>query len=126
MKRLWIAGGLLISILVLCWGSVVYQHRQIDRLIVRLNDIEHHLAEETAENLKNEIEVFVDDYEKQTRLFPCFMNHSGLEEAREMASSLLLAAKYGDTDKTHQGIQLLRLQLQIIQEEEKPLLHNVL
>ena len=126
MKRLWLAVGIFATILTLCLSTLLYQRRQISRLI---DDLDEVIAvfdggdDARAHDLAVALEK---DYSHRTRFFPLFMAHGDLIECRENLALLPSILKDGNTEEFHMESTRCRIQLERLAKSELPTLQNVL
>ena len=126
MKRLWLAVGIFTAIIVLCVTTLIYQRRQINRLLDNLDTV---IAvfdsgdDERAYDLAVTLEVH---FSSRTRFFPLFMAHGDLVECRESFALLPSILMDGDVEEFHMESTRCRIQLERLSKSELPTLENIL
>ncbi len=126
MNRLWLAGGIFAAILALCLSTLLYQRRQSK---VLLDDLDAVIAaydageQQRAYELATELEK---NFQRQTRLFPCFMAHGILNECRESLALLPSILKEDNAEEFRMESSRCRVQLERLVTSELPILENIL
>jgi len=126
MKRIWIAFALLGVVAALGAGALWQQKTVTDRLIAACDelivlyeqgDIEacHAAAEKLSENL-----------EEETRLFPFFLRHERMEDIFYDASTLPYIIRDNDPADFMSAVASMRMQLEVLLDNEWPVPENVL
>ncbi len=124
MKRIWLAGGLFAAVILLCVSTLRYQQRQIKSLLHDLDAIE--AAFDTGENAHTLALQFIDRYDRNTRLFPCFMSHSDLVGCRESIVLLPSILEDGNPEEFRMESARCRAQLEKLISIEMPSWQNIL
>ena len=125
MKRLYIALFLLIAVMAVCVCSHRYQHRQIDRMLSRLEQIET-AARSGDSHAVQMAEAFAADYGKISDRISCYVPHGELRESRETAALLPSLLRQNSRDELWMELARLRSQLMYIQQLDDPNLQNIL
>ena len=125
MKRLYIALFLLIAVMAVCVCSHRYQHRQIDRMLSRLEQIEA-AARSGDSHAVQMAEAFAADYRKISDRISCYVPHGELRESRETAALLPSLLRQNSRDELWMELARLRSQLMYIQQLDDPNLQNIL
>ena len=125
MKRLYIALFLLIAVMAVCVCSHRYQHRQIDRMLSRLEQIEA-AARSGDSHAVQMAEAFAADYGKISDRISCYVPHGELRESRETAALLPSLLRQNSRDELWMELARLRSQLMYIQQLDDPNLQNIL
>ena len=125
MKRLYIALFLLIAVMAVCVCSHRYQHRQIDRMLSRLEQIEA-AARSGDSHAVQMAEAFAADYRKISDRISCYVPHGELRESRETAALLPSLLRQNSRDELWMELARLRSQLKYIQQLDDPNLQNIL
>lgn len=126
MKRLWLAIGIFAAILTLCLSTLLYQRRQIDRLIDDLDEVIAVFDDGDDARAHDLAVVLENDYTHRTRFFPLFMAHGDLIECRESLAILPSILKDGDAEEFHMESTRCRIQLERLAKSELPTLQNIL
>lgn len=125
MKRLYIALFLLVAVMAVCVCSHRYQHRQIDRMLSRLEQIE--AAARSGDSHATQLaEKFAADYRKISDRISCYVPHGELRESRETAALLPSLLRQNSRDELWMELARLRSQLKYIQQLDDPNLQNIL
>ncbi len=125
MKRLWCAVVILVVALLLCVGTQLYQHKQVDRL---LNDLD--LLEEVYDSNREAAAAiaqdFADRYAQAARVMNCYISHNDIAESEETAAMLPALVKQGQGDELAMEIARMREELTFLRTVDDPLLQNIL
>lgn len=126
MKRLYIALSLLAAVAAVCVGSHRYQHRQIDRMLHRLEQIETAARNGDTDHAAQLAETFSADYRKISDCISCYVPHGELRESRETAALLPSLLRQSNQDELWMELARLRSQFKYIQQVDDPSLQNIL
>ena len=125
MKRLYIALCLLAAVMAVCVCSHRYQHRQIDHMLSRLDQIEAS-ARSGDSHAVQMAEAFAADYGKISNRISCYVPHGELRESHETAALLPTLLREDNRDELWVELARLRSQLKYIQQLDDPSLQNIL
>ena len=126
MKRLYIALFLLVAVAAVCVFSQHYQHRQLDRMLTRLEQIERAADQGDLIHASELAKTFATDYQRTCDHISCYVAHSELRESRETAALLPALLRRNSEEEFHMELQRLRAQLLYLQQVDDPLLQNIL
>ena len=126
MKRLWIAAGLLVLAAGLCLFGSIYQHRQIDQMLVTLDRLEAtYEAGDTAQAYQLAKELS-DQYTRVGKVLYCYIAHNDLAESQETAAVLPALLLQSGQEEMKMEIARLREQLRYLRCIDDPLWENIL
>ena len=125
MKRLWLAGGIFAVIISLCIVTLQFQRKQVKTLIFDLDMIDAAFAEKDNERAYALSLALIDEFERRTYLFPCFMSHNDLIGCRESVAILPSILKDGDAEEFHMESARCRAQFERLLDVETPNLQNI-
>lgn len=125
MKRLWIAVAMLTVTLSLCVGTQIYQHRQVDRLMSTLTQLEqvYETDRERAAVLARE---FATVYRTAAKVMNCYVSHSDIAESEETAAMLPALVQKGQQHDLAMEIARLREELDYLRSVDDLLWRNIL
>ena len=126
MKRLYIALCLLVAVATVCVVSHHYQHRQLDRMLTQLEQIERAASQGNLPHAAELANTFAADYQRVCDRISCYVAHSELRESRETAALLPALLHRNSEEEFHMEVQRLRAQLRYLQQVDDPLLQNIL
>lgn len=126
MKRLYIALALLAAVATVCVGGHWYQHRQINQMLNRLDQIETAARNGDTDHAAQLAEAFAADYRKISDRISCYVPHGELRESRETAALLPSLLRQNSRDELWMELARLRSQLKYIQQVDDPSLQNIL
>lgn len=126
MKRLYIALALLAAVAAVCVGSHRYQHRQIDRMLNRLQQIETAVRNGDIPLATAYAEDFAATYRQVSDRISCYVPHGELRESRETASLLPTLVRRYNEEELWMELARLRAQLLYLRQVDDPLLQNIL
>lgn len=125
MKRLWYATAILTVTFLLCVGTQLYQHKQIDQLLYKLEQLESVYAA-NPEAATAVAEEFAQRYRQVARVMNCYISHNDLAESEETAALLPALVKAGQGDELAMELARLREELTFLRSVDDPLLQNIL
>lgn len=125
MKRLWCAVAILAVTLILCVATQRYQHRQVDRMLHDLDQLEtvYTTDQEAAIGIAQGI---ADRYTRVARVMNCYISHNDLAESEETAALLPALVKAAQGDELAMELARLREELTFLRTVDDPLLQNIL
>lgn len=126
MKRLWIAGGIFAAIIILCVTTLYHQQRQVQTLLTRLDDVIAVYDSGDADSAYILAEELQEDFDRRTRLFPCFMSHNDLAGCRESVVLLPAILREGNPEEFRMEAARCRAQFERLLTVETPSLQNIL
>ena len=126
MKRLWIAAALLILAVGLCVTAGLYQHRSIDGMLARLEDMERAFAAGDRETARRLAEERAEDYETVGAVRFCFVPHNDLADSQETVTMLPTLMAQGGEEELQMEMARLREQLTYLRGIDDPLWRNIL
>ena len=126
MRRLWIAVGLLAIAAGLCLSATLYQHRQIDRLLDTLDQMETAYDNGNVDKAHQLAEDLVADYEAVGRVLYCFIAHSDLADSQETVAVLPALLLQGGEEELRMEIARLREQFGYLRGVDDPTIGNIL
>ena len=126
MKRLWIAAALLILAAGLCVTAGLYQHRSIDGMLARLEDMERAFAAGDRETARRLAEEIAEEYETVGAVLFCFVPHNDLADSQETVTMLPTLMAQGGEEELRMEMARLREQLTYLRGIDDPLWRNIL
>ena len=126
MKRIYIALVLLAAVAALCVVAHGYQHRQTDRMLDILADIEETYRRGDSHHAEQMAQDFAAEYRRVSDWVSCYVAHGELRESRETAALLPTLIANGDADTLYTEIARLRAQLEYIRQVDDAILRNIL
>ncbi len=126
MKRLWIAAALLVVVVGLCVATTLYQHRQIDKLLGTLDELESAYALGDYPKAGQLAQQVVDDYAKVSRVLYCFVAHGDLADSQETVVMLPALLRQGGEEELKMELARLREQLDYLRRVDDPTIWNIL
>lgn len=126
MKRLWIAAGLLAVAILLCVMTTLYQHRQIDRMLGILEQLEETYTDGDLDKARGLAEKLTQEYETVSRVLYCFVAHNDLAESQETIALLPALIRQGGQEELKMEIARVREQLRYLRGIDDPSLSNIL
>ena len=126
MKRIYIALALLAAVAALCVGAHRYQHRQTDRMLDALTQVEE--AYRLGDNYRAQqlAQDFAAAYRRVSDWVSCYVAHGELRESRETAALLPTLVANSDANALYMEIARLRAQLEYIRQVDDAILRNIL
>lgn len=126
MKRVIVAVILLGLVTALSIGALWEQHRVTASLLDTCQELEQlYDSGDTARCFRLASE-FSDGLKEQTRMFPFFLRHERLEPVFQHASSLPHLIADEDPADFRTSLSAIRIQLEILMDNEWPLPENIL
>ena len=126
MKRLWIAGAILAAVLTVCLLSSRHLSCETGILLDRLREVENAYDAGDIPRALDLAEQFREEYDRRTRLLPCFISHNELCSGRETAHILPAVLRQEDRSDFPVEAARCRTQLEHLQQLERPGLQNIL
>ena len=126
MKRLYVAVALLAAVIALCVLTHRYQHREIDRMLAALENIEIAARRGDVDQALTQATAFAADYQQVSDWISCYVPHGELRESKETAAILPALLEQGVSEELYMEIYRLRTQLATIQKVDDPILRNIL
>ena len=126
MKRLYVAVALLAAVISLCVLTHRYQHREIDRMLAALENIETAVRRGDVDHALTQATVFAADYQQVSDWISCYVPHGELRESKETAAILPALLEQGASEELYMEIYRLRTQLATIRQVDDPILRNIL
>lgn len=126
MKRLLVAAGMLLLVAGVCFFSIHTQTSNIGYLLVSLDRIQETFDKEDYAQCEELARQFVADFEKRTRYFPYFLQHTDVSRIQEIVVPLPVLLQEGDTQHFAAELARCRSQLETLYREELPLPENIL
>lgn len=126
MKRLYIAVVLLAAVVALCVLTHRYLHREIDRMLTTLEEIETAARRGDTDQALAKAATFAADYQQVSDWISCYVPHGELRESKETAALLPALLEKGVSEELYMEIYRLRTQLATIRQVDDPILRNIL
>ena len=126
MKRLWIAVALLLTAVGLCVTCTAYQHRQIDRLLSTLEQIETAYAVGDGQQAHQLTRQLVADYQRVGQVLYCFVPHEDLADSQETVAMLPALLNQGGEEEFRMEIARLKEQFGYLRGVDDFRLENIL
>lgn len=126
MKRLWIAVALLVAVVGLCTTSTIFRHRQTERLLEELEQLEATYEQGDIPRARKMAEELAERYEKVGRILLCYTAHGDMAESMETARLLPTLLELGGGEELSMEITRLREEWNHLKEIDDPTLWNIL
>lgn len=126
MKRIGIAVGLLLVVIVLSGAGLLLQHHATQKLIADCDTLETLYESGDTDQCRIAAEDFSANLESAMRWFPFFLRHERLETVYTQAATLPFLAADEDRSDFMSALAAIRMQLQIVLDSEYPTLQNIL
>lgn len=126
MKRLLIAAGLLIVVIVACILSNRSLQSNTDYLLRSLDEMQDTFESGDKEGALRLAEQFAEEFPERTRTFPFFLHHEDVTAIEETAVTLPIMLQAGDEEHFPSEIARCRLQLEKLNDLELPIPENIL
>ena len=110
----------------LCLSATLYQHRQIDRLLDTLDQMETAYDNGNVDKAHQLAEDLVADYEAVGRVLYCFIAHSDLADSQETVAVLPALLLQGGDEELRMEIARLREQFGYLRGVDDPTIGNIL
>ena len=111
MKRLWIAGALILAAVGLCITVSLYQHSRIDRMLAHLERLEQVHDSGNREAARSLATDMAQEYEHIGRVLFCFLPHGEMADSQETVALLPHLVTVGSEDEMRMEMARLREQL---------------
>ncbi|MBR5134047.1 MAG: DUF4363 family protein [Clostridia bacterium] len=126
MKRIYIAFVLLGIVAVLALGALWNQQRVTARLTAACDELIDLYDRGDLAACRDASQRFNDDLEEYTRLFPFFLRHERIEDIFYQSSTLPHILDDDDAADFMSTVAAIRMQLEILMDNEWPLPENIL
>ncbi len=126
MKRIRIAAALLCLVTLLSILGLWYQQRTTDRLLHACDDLLNIYESGDTNRCRVAAETFFSDLEKDIRWFPFFLRHERMESVFQHAAALPHLVDEDDQADFFSTVAAIRMQLEILLDNERPLPENIL
>ncbi len=126
MKRVIIAVLLLALVAALCIGALWEQQRVTASLVDACNELEAIYDRGDTALCRREAEALSSRIEEDTRLFPFFLRHERMETIFQHAAALPHLIDDEDPADFRTSLSAIRIQLEILLDNEWPLPGNIL
>lgn len=126
MKRVGVAAVLVALVIVLCVGELWLQQRATDRLLIACDEMVLLYESGDSEQCTQAARQFPKELEKAMRWFPFFLRHERMETVFQQASTLPYLVNDNDPADFMSAISSIRMQLEILLDNEWPTLENIL
>lgn len=126
MKRLYIALFLLATVIAACVLTHCYQHRQLDRMLQQLDQIEHTVRAGDISHATQLAQEFSTAYRRVSNRISCYIAHGELLESRETAAILPTLVQTHSREDLLTDLERLRTQLLHLRQVDDPLPQNIL
>ncbi len=126
MKRVWIAVVLLTVVIVLCIGALSLQSRVTERLIDRCYELVDIYQQGDVEGCRQKARELSENMDKEMRWFPFFLEHERMESIFQQAGALPYLVSDDDPADFFAALASIRVQLQILMDNEWPTPDNIL
>jgi len=111
MKRLWVAAGMIAAVVALCVTVVLYQHRQIDKMLVQLDRLEQVYDSGDRDAARSIAQDMATDYKAVGRVLFCFVTHNEMADSQETVALLPDLVMQQGEEELRMEIARLREQL---------------
>ena len=126
MNRLWIAVALLGVVALLCTLGLWVQSTTTDRLLHACDDLLNIYESGDTNRCRVAAENFFSQLETDIRWFPFFLRHERMESIFQQAAALPNLVEEDDKADFFSTVAAIRMQLEILLENERPLPENIL
>jgi len=126
MKRIRIAAALLCIVAILCALGWWNQQTVTTRLLHACDDLLNIYESGDTNRCRVAAESFFSDLEKDIRWFPFFLRHERMETIFQQAAALPYLVEEDDKADFFSTVATIRMQLEILLENERPLPENIL
>ena len=111
MKRLWVAAGMIAAVVALCVTVVLYQHCQIDKMLVQLDRLEQVYDSGDRDAARSIAQDMATDYKAVGRVLFCFVTHNEMADSQETVALLPDLVMQQGEEELRMEIARLREQL---------------
>jgi len=126
VKRLWIAVGLLITVIVLCVVTERYQHHRMEEMLTTLDQLEEAYEQGDVTRARALADEMTREYEHISRVIMCFTAHSDIAESQETVMLLPTLLRQNSYDELTMEIARLREEFSHLRDIDDPYLRNIL
>lgn len=126
MKRISIAVGLLVVVLVLSSGALLLQNHATNRLIDTCNELVEMYQRGDIEMCRESARALSENLEKEMRWFPFFLGHNRMEIIFQQTDALPYLVNDDDPADFFAALASIRVQLRTLMDNEWPTPENIL
>lgn len=124
MKRIWIALGILLTVIAACVGMLWWQLHALDDLQTGLAQLESAVKEHATDTIQR-AEQFCEQCRQVTETMAALSRHVDSSPLRESAALLPVLLKRGEYSAFFAEAARCRFYLKELQHNEKPLFRNI-
>ncbi len=126
MKRVGIALALLAVVIVLSGGALILQRTATRKLIASCDELMIIYQNEDIETCREAARSLSRDLEDDMRWFPFFLKHERMESIFQQAGALPYLVSDDDPADFFSSLAAIRVQLEILMDNEWPTPENIL
>lgn len=126
MKRVGIAVALLIVVIILSGGALLLQHTATDRLITSCDELIELYQSGNIDACRQAARELSDSLANDMRWFPFFLKHERMEGIFQQAGSLPYLVNDDDPADFFSTLAAMRVQLEILMDNEWPTPENIM